>query len=169
MHLLHIMFRDKWTGFKKTAVRCKNRFSLQAVYRKIVFFLDVDDLKKVNDQYGHHVGDLLLIHLAEVLKMLSCRKLYGQMGRGGIFNCCLRMHIKKGRGLWTWILDCCAATPFHYGDVSLNLSLSMGITAFKQFDISNYSSILQYVDQCLYLAKALGKNQYQFKEYPYSQ
>ena len=32
-----------------------------------VLFLDVDNLKSVNDAHGHGVGDALLVHLAETL------------------------------------------------------------------------------------------------------
>ena len=35
--------------------------------------IDIDDLKKINDQYLHHAGDMALIKLSEILKM-SVRK-----------------------------------------------------------------------------------------------
>ncbi len=34
----------------------------------LVFFIDIDGLKRVNDSYGHHEGDDMLIGLAQVLK-----------------------------------------------------------------------------------------------------
>lgn len=34
----------------------------------LVCFLDLDGFKHVNDQYGHHVGDRLLVHVAERLR-----------------------------------------------------------------------------------------------------
>ena len=38
--------------------------------RLTIMFLDLDGFKIVNDQYGHHVGDLLLCEVARVLKNL---------------------------------------------------------------------------------------------------
>ena len=36
-------------------------------HRLALYFLDVNDFKKVNDEFGHAVGDLLLQHVAQVL------------------------------------------------------------------------------------------------------
>jgi two-component system cell cycle response regulator len=35
----------------------------------LLFFCDVDDLKKINDTYGHQEGDLALIHVAGALEL----------------------------------------------------------------------------------------------------
>lgn len=34
----------------------------------LLFFGDIDDLKKINDRYGHHEGDLAVVRAAEALK-----------------------------------------------------------------------------------------------------
>lgn len=168
LRLQRVTFNDELTGLKNRHSLKEQVFAKSAVKQGCVILLDVDDFKSVNDQYGHHVGDLVLIHLAQILKK-SCppESFISRWGGEEFLIVTADCTADTGRALCKSILDRCAATPFHHGDLSLNLSFSMGMTAFKQLDISNYSSMLQHVDQCLYLAKALGKNQYQFKEYPY--
>lgn len=35
----------------------------------IIFYMDIDNLKTINDTYGHHEGDILIMSAAEVLKL----------------------------------------------------------------------------------------------------
>ncbi len=71
--LLDLFLTDELTGlynrrrffvlteqYLKTALRAKKRAML--------LFIDVDNLKSINDQYGHHEGDQALIGLAGILK-----------------------------------------------------------------------------------------------------
>jgi diguanylate cyclase (GGDEF)-like protein len=46
--------------YLKVAIRTKKRL--------LFLFIDMDDLKWINDHYGHNEGDQALIHLAKILK-----------------------------------------------------------------------------------------------------
>lgn len=48
---------------EKRIVRCKRYGEITAL-----LFLDVDDLKAINDTYGHGAGDALLVHMAKLLQ-----------------------------------------------------------------------------------------------------
>lgn len=50
-------------SLEKRIVRCQRYGDNTAL-----LFLDVDDLKAINDSYGHAAGDALLVHLANLLK-----------------------------------------------------------------------------------------------------
>jgi diguanylate cyclase len=77
-HALHHMHRDPLTGLM-------NRRGLAQAYAQFAahqratgdpmccVYLDLDDFKQVNDQFGHAAGDACLQHLARVLEATLCR------------------------------------------------------------------------------------------------
>jgi len=42
--------------------------NLRDLKGKVIIFIDVDDFKKINDTYGHMVGDRILKELAKIIK-----------------------------------------------------------------------------------------------------
>ncbi len=54
-------------GFRELAEQ-QLRVAMRINQPVLLFFIDVDKLKRINDSFGHHAGDLLLIDLAAILK-----------------------------------------------------------------------------------------------------
>lgn len=123
--------------------------------------LDIDNFKRVNDIYGHHVGDLVLLHMATILKEVSPASAVISRWGGEEFLLLLPNFDEKAcERLCNEILLKCQRCPFEYGEESLVITFSMGATSFNFFNLENYSQVLQHMDVCLYQAKDAGKNQY---------
>ena len=125
-----------------------------------VAFLDLDGFKAVNDQYGHAVGDKLLIHLAQRMKnTLREGDTLARIG-GDEFVVVLTdlHHTSDCHSLLTRLLQA-AAEPVELDDLLLEVSASIGVTLYPQ-DGSDPEQLLRHADQAMYLAKQAGKNCY---------
>ena len=122
-----------------------------------VVMLDVDHFKKINDNYGHPIGDLVLSTLAGVLfeqkraEDLLCR--YGgeefilllretQMPQAVVF--CNRLRVAVESFAFCW------------GEVKVPVSVSIGISAHRADD--TLEKLIQRADEALYTAKQNGRN-----------
>lgn len=125
-----------------------------------VAFLDLDGFKAVNDQFGHSVGDKLLIKLAQRMKgTLREGDTLARIG-GDEFVVVLTdlHHTTDCEPLLRRLLDA-AAEPVHLDDRALEVSASIGVTLYPQ-DGSDADQLLRHADQAMYLAKQAGKNCY---------
>lgn len=123
-----------------------------------VFFIDLDGFKKINDTYGHPVGDRVLTAFAEFLRA-RVRKTdliarYGGEEFGVILpGATLRPALRKARKLIEelaksdWAVD---------ATTKLRFTASMGVAAWHDGDDS--AGLLERVDRALYRAKHEGRN-----------
>lgn len=125
-----------------------------------VAFLDLDGFKAVNDQYGHAVGDKLLITLAQQMKS-SLREgdTLARIG-GDEFVVVLTdlHHTADCEPLLKRLLQA-AAKPVQIDGLLLEVSASIGVTLYPQ-DGSDADQLLRHADQAMYVAKQAGKNCY---------
>jgi diguanylate cyclase (GGDEF)-like protein len=127
-----------------------------------VFFLDIDDFKKVNDSLGHEVGDKLLTEAANRLN-LAVRKTdtVGRLG-GDEFIVLLQSItdtydvISTAKNLLNIFKK-----PFKIGDKKLVLTLSIGISLYLE-NGDCASDLLRNADTAMYQSKAAGRNTYSF-------
>lgn len=119
--------------------------------------LDVDDFKKINDQYGHDVGDSALIAVARTMAQTVAATVadhgVGRMG-GEEFAVVASMHDADARALASNILS--AVRDCQLQGSPLSISIGM---ALRQPDES-VRSLMRRADLALYDAKLAGKNQY---------
>ncbi|MEJ6077542.1 EAL domain-containing protein [Vibrio sp. 1-Bac 57] len=127
-----------------------------------VFFIDLDDFKKVNDSLGHEIGDKLLIAAANRLNQ-SIRKedTVGRLG-GDEFIILIRdINSDSDASVIADTLLNIFREPLSIDGRELILTLSIGIAMYPQ-NGTNTSELLRNSDIAMYQAKALGRNAYSF-------
>jgi diguanylate cyclase (GGDEF)-like protein len=164
--LAHDASHDALTGLPNRSL-FMDRVEHAVEYRKrhpsymfAIFFLDLDRFKMVNDSFGHHVGDLLLQAIAEILRgCLRSIDIVARLG-GDEFTILVddiqdvgEALIVANRILQRFL------TPIEISGESLFPSASIGIVistnAYK-----NCGDILRDADIAMYRAKSEGKGRY---------
>ena len=123
-----------------------------------VAVLDMDDFKKINDTYGHLVGDFVLIKLVQIIKSLI-RSSDNIFRYGGdefviVFN---RVNIDTAVKSLERILNKIRKTKLKYKEYIISTSISIGITDHHIGD--NIENIIKRADEALYSSKKV-KNIY---------
>ena len=119
--------------------------------------LDLDYFKKVNDEFGHAIGDLVLILFSNETKLLI--RHYDILGRigGEEFALCLPgMSLEGGVHAAERVRAKIADLPHIEGKHSLALSVSIGVTEMREED--QLETLLKRADDALYRAKSNGRN-----------
>lgn len=121
--------------------------------------IDIDHFKKVNDTYGHAVGDMVLKELAEILKK-NCRA-FDFVGRvGGEEFCVLLLDCSSERAyeIGTRIRNGVKEHKFPIGqDRFINITVSVGTATYPE-TVANLEEIMKKADVGLYKAKQTGRD-----------
>lgn len=127
-----------------------------------LLFIDLDNFKEINDQYGHDAGDSLLKSFSEIL--LSCSRTIDTVARlGGDEFVILVTKLKKLDHAEKTAERILAKleTPISVLNNKLVISTSIGISFFDpSFEISA-EEFIKNADQAMYSAKKSGKRSYQ--------
>ena len=146
------------------SIKTKSRTDIKGA----VIFIDLDDFKPVNDNYGHHIGDLLLIKVAAILKD-SIRHEDTVARLGGDEFIVLIDHIvntdnqthKEILTLITNKIRTSIEQTHILEDKNINISASIGVVMFPEgFKTTN--DIIKASDEAMYESKNSGKNKIVF-------
>jgi diguanylate cyclase len=129
-------------------------------YRKIfsMVFIDIDDFKKVNDTYGHWVGDKCLKKIVSKIKPLIREDDFVARYGGDEFIIVLPSADRRAaHGIAHKLSSAISKTRFLYLNSEIELSVSIGLTQMEETDYAP-EVIFARADAALYEAKNQGKN-----------
>lgn len=126
-----------------------------------VVLLDVDDFKRINDTYGHQMGDRVLKQLAALLRReLRTMDFLARYG-GEEFLVVLPETGSTGARLFTdRILRRVAQHNFADAIAPVWVTVSAGLATFPDDRAADDETLLKLADENLYKAKRAGRNRY---------
>lgn len=127
-----------------------------------VMFMDLDGFKKINDDYGHVVGDELLQHVSKrVVSMLRESDTIARIG-GDEFTLIINdvENIESLHIIANKILMLIQESYTLHGNV-FNISASIGISLLPD-NTEDMNTLVKQADIAMYKAKKEGKNQFKF-------
>lgn len=162
--LKHLADQDSLTGLMN-----RRRFSEDAelLFRQIrrssgkmaIIFIDIDNFKWINDDYGHETGDMVLQHVAESLKEnIRDNELVCRWGGDEFLlaimckdDCQVDVKAVVKRNLKIF------ASPMDTGTNEVTAKMSCGVAVYPG-DSDTLDGLINCADQAMLHAKATGRN-----------
>ncbi|HOV14032.1 MAG TPA: sensor domain-containing diguanylate cyclase, partial [Spirochaetota bacterium] len=128
-----------------------------------LIMFDLDHFKSINDTYGHQMGDEVLIKVAGIIKS-NCRTsdIPSRFG-GEEFAVILVETGKEGAFVYgEKIRKIVEESVFLYNDKEIKITISVGITSYRDNNPKNSIDFISMADKALYYSKKNGRNQINF-------
>lgn len=149
------LLEDRLDQMVHKAVRERGRFALM--------FIDLDGFKAINDSLGHHIGDLLLIDVAQRIRdNIRAQDTAARLG-GDEFV--MLIEVKEPEDAASVADKLCTTLnqPFDIAQYNLGISASIGIAVYPE-DGKTRHDLLVHADAAMYHTKSTGRNGYHFFE-----
>ena len=126
-----------------------------------IIMLDIDFFKKVNDTYGHIVGDEVLKRLSNVISNnLRATDTFGRLGGEEFCILLPQTTIENAKNFAEKIRKIVEIVPFYWEKGKFNITISLGISYYsKGMNDVTFEAILDLADKALYKSKNNGRNQ----------
>ena len=146
--------RRYFTGYTKHQIKLYSKLNRPLS----LLALDLDHFKNVNDTYGHHVGDLALVHFCKICQeVLREIDVLGRIGGEEFAILLPGLDLIEATKMAQKIRHSLYEQPLHHNKMFLMLTVSIGVAELKSE--TNFEKLLLQADQAMYKAKDNGRNQ----------
>ncbi|MFN3507556.1 MAG: diguanylate cyclase [Allorhizobium sp.] len=123
-----------------------------------IAMLDIDHFKKLNDTYGHEIGDRVLQAVgAKLARQLDgSGHLLARLGGEEFSVLMLGLNVEAGTALCETLRAEIETLRVALDDLDISVTISIGLAEIAGRE--SFSNYLAAADQLLYLAKSLGRN-----------
>ncbi len=123
-----------------------------------VLIADIDFFKKVNDTYGHDVGDVVIKGLGEILKRQKrATDLVARFGGEEFVVLCEQTDEKGAMLLAERIREELGKTTFHAEQGTFSVTCSIGVATFPEAG-REWEALFKASDEALYVSKRSGRD-----------
>lgn len=137
--------------------RERNRANRQQAILSVAL-LDLDHFKRINDDYGHDVGDQALVHVAEVLReSLRNSDVIGRFGGEEFVVLLPDTPLERAHAVMLRVAEALRATPLPSASGPLKITATIAVTVVKEAD-NSLGDTLKRVDVGLYEGKRAGRD-----------
>jgi len=170
--LNHMAYYDKLTNLPNRQFLLEHLSAITANKRQsdfAMFFIDLDNFKKVNDTEGHEAGDRLLVNVGRFFEE-NCKSSKTFRLAAGVLNLAARIggdefvvivpSIDEGGKAVDYaknLINKFNSTIVDQSILDFNVSLSIGISLYRAHSY-DYNQLLKFADIAMYHAKRGGKN-----------
>lgn len=148
--------------------KCLNRRGLTSRTDKILkndvgnialLALDIDHFKAINDDYGHDVGDLVLVWFVDLVRSeLRKTDVFARVGGEEFTVYLVDVSEESAKNISKRICRRVTEKPFVLDDKEIFVSVSIGGVQMSQVQEKSISYYSKIADKFLYLAKQQGRN-----------
>jgi diguanylate cyclase (GGDEF)-like protein len=124
-----------------------------------LLMLDLDRFKRINDVFGHPVGDAVLQSVTEICQQtLRCNDVFGRIGGEEFAILLMETDAEQAQQVAERLRKSVEeAVLFAQGDQAITVTVSIGVTQYNSPD-DTLLQLLSRADNALYEAKNAGRN-----------
>lgn len=123
-----------------------------------ILFIDLNDFKQINDNFGHQAGDLVLAHIGHALRQFIRESdIAARLGGDEFVLLLNNIHSKEDIILSLQKIQHTVCQPVLYQDHELAVSASIGLAVYPD-DAEDIDELLDIADTQMYKIKFEGKN-----------
>lgn len=155
--LLDLAFKDELTGlynrraFQILAKQLLN-FAHKTQQHLVLFFADLDDLKQINDRFGHHEGDRALLRVATSFKKtFRGSDIVARLGGDEFIALIVEGPRRNGDVICRRLHSNVARSAF--GEARYSASVSVGMARFDPQAACSLHDLMARADQAMYEQK----------------